>query len=317
MLERHQDTLIDQTMLWLDPPEPHALIRSSDCCITPLRSLNQLNPQQWSAPDAPWPAQPDGIVLFYPKAKGRLEWWLQQIQHKAPKARLWIVGENLGGIKSLPKRLDPWASCEKLDTARHCALFEVHPQQPIPTSESWQAFDWQGHRIQALPGVFSQNRLDTGTAVLLSQLPALDGQLFELGCGSGVLSLALLSQNPKARLITTDIDWMAVTSTQHNLDNAGLAERAEVIWSDGLGDIPKQRFDHLITNPPFHSGLRTHYEPSERFFAASHDWLNSGGSLWWVTNDFLDYQSALKAGAFNVQEVVRERGFKVYKAVRK
>jgi len=317
ILERHRDSLDDSSVLWLDAPEAHPLIKSSDHCITPNRALHIQQPNQWLAPNTAWPNSVEQLVLFYPKAKGRLEWWLRQIQQHSANAKLWIVGENLGGIKSLPKRVAPWAACDKLDSARHCGLFEVQLDKPLPADQDWLSFDWNGHSIYALPGVFSQNRLDTGTAVLLNHLPQLSGKLLELGCGSGVLSLALLTSNTDNRLTTLDIDWLATTSTERTLSEAGVADRAEVIWSDGLSEVPAARYDHLITNPPFHTGLRTHYEPSERFFAASHDWLKPGGSLWWVTNDFLDYQRVLKKSAFEVKEVAHERGFRVYRALRK
>ncbi|PTY36923.1 hypothetical protein BGP77_06460 [Saccharospirillum sp. MSK14-1] len=317
ILERHRDSLDATSVLWLDPPQSHSLIKTGDHCITPNRANHRQNPAQWLAPDADWPATVDHLVLFYPKAKGRLEWWLRQVQQQAAGATLWIVGENLGGIKSLPKRVSPWARCDKLDSARHCGLFEVRQENALPAGQDWLSFNWNDHTIHALPGVFSQNRLDTGTAVLLGQLPALSGELLELGCGSGVLSLALLNGDQQNHLTTVDIDWLATTSTQRTLTDAGMADRAEVIWSDGLSEVPVQRYDHLITNPPFHTGIRTHYEPSERFFAASHDWLKPGGSLWWVANDFLDYQAVLQKGAFEVQQLAHERGFRVYRAVRK
>lgn len=317
ILERHRDELDTKTVLWLDPPHAHALIKTHDHCITPDRTLHRANPDQFSAPDSIWPQQIEQLVLFHPKAKGRLEWWLHQFQQQNIPAQLWLVGENLGGIKSLPKRLAPWAHCDKLDSARHCGLFDVHLEKLLPADQDWMHFDWNDQRIYALPGVFSQNRLDTGTAVLLEHLPALTGELLELGSGSGVISLALLNGAANNRLTTVDIDWLAIASTKRTLAEAGLSEGADIIWSDGLSEVPPRRFDHLVTNPPFHTGLRTHYEPSERFFAASHDWLKAGGSLWWVANDFLDYQSALKKGAFEVQEVAHQRGFRVYRAVRK
>lgn len=314
LLERHADTLQTQPLLWLDPPEDHALIKASDHCVTPSRALFNRRAAQAQAPDESWPEEVETALLFYPKAKGRLEWWLQQVMAKAPRARLWVVGENQGGIKSLPKRVAGWADSDKLDSARHCALYEIRAREPMPAADDWLSFSWQNFQVQALPGVFSQNRLDAGTAVLLDALEPLDGDLLELGCGSGILSLALLSRSPAAQLTTVDIDWLAVQSARRTLADAGLDKRAEVLWSDGLQEVPHWRYDHLVTNPPFHTGLRTHYEPSEAFFAASHNWLKPGGSLYWVANEFLDYQRVLAAGRFEVVELAHARGFRVYRA---
>lgn len=317
LLERHAATLDAERLLWVDPPEPHALIKPGDALVTPDRSVYASRPGQALTPDDPWPDDLDGLVLFHPKARGRLEWWLARLGEAAGRASIRVVGENQSGIKSLARRVRDSARVGKIDSARHCVLLDYQPLATGPAGPGWHSFEYDTRRVYALPGVFSQNRLDTGTAVLLDHLPALGGEVLELGCGSGVIGLDLLGRSATARLTAVDLDWLALASARRTLEEAGLLDRAELIWSDGPAEVPPRRFDALVSNPPFHTGLRTHYEPSERFFAASGDWLKPGGELWWVANDFLDYRRNLASGRFNVDEIAHERGFRVYRAVLK
>ncbi|WP_051207209.1 class I SAM-dependent methyltransferase [Saccharospirillum impatiens] len=322
LLERHQAHFSALKMLWLDAPESHGLIKSTDQAICLDRSAFNTPGLTTLSPDEPWPDQTEGIILFYPKAKERLAWWLHQIAsfvQRNPNCRLWVVGENKGGIKSLPKRVLDWASTEKWDSARHCVLHQLHPapDHTLPQAPTWTEFEYQGRLLQAGPGVFSQNRLDKGTALLLGVLPALKGHCLDFGCGSGVIAQTLLSQSDTVTVTALDIDWLAVRSCEKNLARVATEDRYRVIWSDGLAQLDRTRFNAIITNPPFHTGIRTHYEASEQLFRASADWLVSGGTLWWVANEFLDYQSCLPATVGMVEEMAHGRGFKVYRAKRK
>lgn len=322
LLERHQAHFSALNLLWLDAPEGNGLIKASDQVVCLDRSVFNTPGLNALAPDDDWMAQANGIVLFYPKAKERLAWWLHRIVHfvqQHPHCQVWVVGENKGGIKSLPKRIAEWADTEKWDSARHCVLHQLHiaPDAALPEAPNWTEFDYQGQQLQAAPGVFSQNRLDKGTDLLLSVLPVMKGHCLDFGCGSGVIAQALLGRSEHVSVTALDIDWLAVRSTEHNLARVATDERYRVVWSDGLAQLDRTRFNAIITNPPFHTGIRTHYEASEALFRASADWLVSGGTLWWVANEFLDYQSCLPATVGMVEEMAHGRGFKVYRAKRK
>jgi 16S rRNA (guanine1207-N2)-methyltransferase len=320
ILERHQDTFDSLTMLWLDPPEGSSQVKPGDHVVSLSREVFNTPELPALLPDQSWPLDTQGVMLFYPKAKERLSWWLQQVfsfQQQHPDCQLWVVGENKGGIKSLPKRVVNWAETEKWDSARHCVLHQLHANGQVPEAPNWSEFDCQGQPMTAAPGVFSQNRLDKGSAMLMDVLPAMKGHCLDFGCGSGVVSLSLFKQNPELSVTAVDIDWLAVRSTDENLSHIVAPDRYNVVWSDGLAQLDRTRFNAIVTNPPFHTGIRTHYESTERLFKTCADWLVSGGTLWWVANEFLDYQSCLPPTVGMVEEMAHGRGFKVFRAKRK
>ncbi|MHA7879363.1 MAG: methyltransferase [Saccharospirillum sp.] len=317
LLERHTSELNARAVLWLDPPEPHQLMKADDRALCLSQSSASQSPAPTLLPGHAITEPITLIVLFLPKAKRRLDWWLRQIESLALPVPVWIVGENDAGIKSIVKRLAPHISASKIDSARHCGLLECRLETPLPQQDAWHYYEVDGLRVGALPGVFSQEKLDVGTRLLLASLPTVNGHVFEFGCGAGVICLWLLKHSPSCQIVATDIDWLAVDSTRHNVQQSGVTERCEVIWSDGMSQVPAQRFDMLITNPPFHTGIRTHYEPSERFFLEADHWLKPGGELWWVANDFLNYQALLGRSFQSVSEVDRGQGFRVYRAIKR
>jgi release factor glutamine methyltransferase len=87
---------------------------------------------------------------------------------------------------------------------------------------------------------------------VLEAVPAREAPLsiLDLGCGSGCLLLALLSEYPKARGIGVDLAPLAVATANANAERNGLQERARFLHSDWDSDLTG-RFDIVISNPPY------------------------------------------------------------------
>lgn len=103
-------------------------------------------------------------------------------------------------------------------------------------------------------GVFSGERLDPGTAVLLETVPdPPSGTLLDLGCGWGPIAIALAQAAPGARVLAVDVNPRALTLTAHNSATAGCA--VEVAEPDALlAAEPDLRLDALWSNPPIRIG---------------------------------------------------------------
>ncbi|MFQ3281821.1 methyltransferase [Reinekea sp.] len=313
MLERHRPELEAVSCHYFDAPDSIPWLSNNSKSF----SLNAISTSPLKPKQATWPTA-ELNVLFYPKAKERLLWWLYQIQQSlSGTQQLWVVGENDGGIKSLAKRLKGMFECEKIDTARHCALFVLTPKPGVTIEDFWTHYQHNELSISALPGVFSAKKLDTGTSVLLEHLPDLkSGDFLEMGCGSGVLAAELLTRYPQAHLDTYDVDLLAVESAQATLNANKLAQRANVYWSADATALPPKTYQAIVTNPPFHKGIRTEYGPTETFFSQASDRLVRGGKLVWVANDFLNYQTIIKAQFKSVTVIAQTKGFKVYEAIK-
>lgn len=264
-------------------------------------------------------------VIWMPKARREFDllvaWALSQI---GAGGRLWLVGPKKGGTDSSGKALrDRLGRGAKKDSARHCQLWAY----PVGNESAPFVLDeWASQRsteipvgthIQELvladfPGVFSQGRLDDGTELLLRSLTdAPDGPLLDFACGGGVIGAVLQSRWPMLKVTYLDVQWQALQSTRHTLEANGL--EGEVVAGDGLGELTG-RYGTIITNPPFHSGLKTDLEVVQQFIAKVKTHLLPGGVLWMVANAFLPYLELLEKQFPQVEIVADNRRFRVYRS---
>jgi 16S rRNA G1207 methylase RsmC len=103
-------------------------------------------------------------------------------------------------------------------------------------------------------GVFAQGRVDQGTAVLFRETePPAEGSTFlDLGCGYGVVALALATARPEASVWAVDVNQRALLLARENAAAVGVADRVHVAAPE---DVPPDlRFDELWSNPPIRIG---------------------------------------------------------------
>jgi len=109
-------------------------------------------------------------------------------------------------------------------------------------------------------GVFAQGRLDTGTAVLFraTDPPASGSTFLDLGCGYGVVALALATARPDAEVWAVDVNQRALLLARENAASLGVAARVHVAEP---GAVPEGlRFDEVWSNPPIRIGKQALHE---------------------------------------------------------
>ncbi|UJJ30933.1 class I SAM-dependent methyltransferase [Halopseudomonas maritima] len=264
----------------------------------------------------------DAAILVMPKAIERAEYALAQMLPLLAQGKtVYLVGEKKGGITRAEKLLGRYgAQPQKLDSARHCQLWRVVVDQPVApfVLEDWLqqyelTVDDQALHLVSLPGVFSHGRLDEGSELLLAEHRALpEGRVLDFGCGSGVLSVAMARRNPGCRFELVDIDALAIYCAGQTLALNGI--EAEVYASDGLSDV-HGRFVAVISNPPFHTGIRQDTSIAERFFNQVTRNLLPRGELRIVANGFLRYPPLIEEHIGPCHVLRENNRFKVYSAV--
>ena len=262
----------------------------------------------------------DQAIIFVPKSKELLNYILHNVVSRLGLgASIFLVGEKKAGVERAAKQLQPYGKALKLDSARHCQMWQVTIDSTVTAKT---LADWAQQytvatpngdlTICALPGVFSQNRLDMGTAVLLPFLSQVtSGKIADFGCGAGVISAYLAKLNPKNRIFAMDVDAFALASTRMTFEKNGLApEQLEITAVTGIEDAPL--FLHaIVSNPPFHQGIQTDYNASESLCKTSRRHLKSGGELWIVANRFLNYPLLIEQNFGQCTTKADQQGFKV------
>ena len=262
----------------------------------------------------------DQAIIFVPKSKELLNYVLHNVVSRLNLgASIFLVGEKKAGVERADKQLLSFGPACKLDSARHCQMWQMTVEKTVTAKK---LDDWAQQytvttpngdlNICALPGVFSQNRLDIGTAVLLPYLSQVTaGKIADFGCGSGVISAYLAKLNPKNRIFAMDVDAFALASTQMTFEKNNLSpEQLEITAVTGIEDAPL--FLHaIVSNPPFHQGIHTDYNASESLCKTSRRHLKSGGELWIVANRFLNYPLLIEQNFGQCTTKADQQGFKV------
>lgn len=116
-------------------------------------------------------------------------------------------------------------------------------------------------RLLTDTGVFSGDRVDPGTRLLLQEAPAPPpgpARLLDLGCGYGPLAVALARRAPGAEVWAVDINERAVALCAENaLANDVPGVRAVIVDTEANPLDPAvtlPRFDLIWSNPPIRIG---------------------------------------------------------------
>lgn len=165
------------------------------------------------------------------------------------------------------------------------------------------------------PGVFSWEHVDEATAILANVMEIPPGaSVLDLGCGSGALGLVASSLSERGQVTMVDADIEAVRSAARSAEVNGVNARA--LASDVAESILGERFDVVVTNPPFHVGKATDLDVPTQFIADSHEVLVPGGRMLLVANRTLPYEQAIKHRFGNVSNLHDGPRFKVLVATR-
>ncbi len=112
-----------------------------------------------------------------------------------------------------------------------------------------------GHELALTSGsgVFAKGRLDAGTAVLFRETqPPTARRYLDLGCGYGVIGLALATAVEGSVVRGVDVNERAVLLANENAVRLGVADRFE---ATAPGDVPgDETYDEIWSNPPIRIG---------------------------------------------------------------
>lgn len=295
--------------------------------------LNGLDPEQVTLLDslAELPAAPAVVLIRVPKALALLEQQLRALRHVVTEDTLIVAGAKARDVHTstmqlFEKVLGPtrtslaWKKarlifCQAADIVPPAADI-VPPAAAETTNWTLDSTDWLIHNHA---NVFSRGSLDIGARLFLDHLPrGLNGHIVDLGCGNGVIGLTALAQNPDAQVTFVDESYMAVASSELNVEHNLPQEldRCQFEVNNALAGIERESVQAVLCNPPFHQQHAITDHTAWQMFCDAKRCLQVGGELRIVGNRHLDYHQKLKRLFGNCTLVASNKKFVILRAVK-
>lgn len=178
----------------------------------------------------------------------------------------------------------------------------------------------RGLQLTNHANVFSRESLDIGTRFFLEQLPRATGpqRIADLGCGNGLVGMAVAQQMPVAKIDFYDESYMALASAHANMAEAFplRVDQCRFIADDCMAGAPDDHYDQIFCNPPFHQHTVVGGFVANQMFHDARRTLKRGGQLWVVGNRHLGYHQHLKRLFGNLTQVAANKKFGVFKVIK-
>jgi len=194
--------------------------------------------------------------------------------------------------------------------------FSESPDKPATLRDITYEVAGREFAVQAASGTFSASKLDPGTTILLSKFDEFPetGNVLDLGCGWGPISLAIASFSPETTLWALDVNERSMELARNNASKLGLTN-VKVVTAD---KVPQDlKFDAIWSNPPIRIGkaalhelLRTwlpRLESGGRAMLVVQKQLGADSLLAWIQTEFPE----LTASRFST-----DKGFRVLEVTR-
>lgn len=293
------------TLLQHFKPEHDALLRLELPCSSKLEGEYEL------------------ILLIPSKNKQQtLGWMAEAMINLVNGGKLIVCCANKHGARSYENALKELAGNIDSTSKFKCRLFSAQKSHAldIESARVWVAEarpqKIESHGLISQPGLFSWDRPDIGSQLLLEQLPdTLHGKGMDLGCGYGFLSTQLLKSSPGIETLhLVEADRLALHCAGQN--TRPWQEMLESHWLDALADPLPLKLDWIVCNPPFHTGQDQDISLGQTIIANGCKSLKPGGRLFMVANRKLPYEAVLDRMLMRHQIVTQEQGFKIIEAVK-
>ena len=119
------------------------------------------------------------------------------------------------------------------------------------TGEAWLGeFRFQVDKRVIIPRSYFAELLHDGFSPWVQDPDAITAAM-DMCTGSGCLAILMAFAFPNAEIVAVDISQDALDVAAANIAAYGLEDRIRLVKSDGFAQVPEQRFDFILSNPPY------------------------------------------------------------------
>ena len=275
-----------------------------------------------------YPQQPDIVLLKLPNNHSYLQYILQQLATVVTADTLIFASAKAKDISRnvLAKFHHTLGPASASLTVKKCRLIQCQFNPALARTEQEQfplrwPLEQSSFKLLNHANVFSREKLDQGARFFLQHLPKPDpGQsVIDLGCGNGVLGLAMLAQQPQISVLFCDESYMAVDSARlsiaENLPH--VLAQCQFVVDDCLSQQSDRSADIIVCNPPFHQQHAVTSHIASQMFSEAKRVLKQGGRLRIVANRHLGYAELLKRLFGNCHQLAADPKFIILDVIKR
>lgn len=160
--------------------------------------------------------------------------------------------------------------------------------------------------FQTSTEVFSPKGLDLGTKSMLENVSITEGdRILDLGCGFGFVGIYFSKRFPESQVVMTDISSQAIELSKINADKNNVSP--QIVMSNGFEEIKDQKFDVILSNPPYH----VDFSVPKEFIEGAYRQLSIGGRLYMVTKRKKWYENKIRS-VFGYVRVIEVNDYFVF-----
>jgi 16S rRNA (guanine1207-N2)-methyltransferase len=262
-----------------------------------------------------------GALVLAGRHRGRNELQLAEaLERTIPGGLIVVAGGKEDGIASLRRRVGQLLKIEGSEPKYHGVAFWLRRPDDLTAASELRAAntDMLVEAYRTAPGVFSHDRIDPGSRLLVANLPSdVSGAVADFGAGWGYLARELLSRNDGvSRMDLYEAEFEALEAARMNLAAVRSAAETGFFWTDLLAEPVERRYDFVVMNPPFHAGRAAEPAIGQGMIAAAARALKPRGRLLLVANRQLPYEQVLAREFREAGEKAGDGRYKVLWAIR-
>ena len=231
----------------------------------------------------------DAHVVFYKpaqrSAKGQVFEWIDQgFQALEMGGALYLAGQRNRGIRSYAAYLHAvFGNSRRAGRVGRVEIYSATKkrndpcQAPVENRMTFELRDLPGspYSVETRAGVFSRDGLDDGTRLLIDCMKVRPADhVLDWGCGWGALGMVAARLSAKGSATLIDSNIRAVSCAEENLRRNRICNAVVRVGDARIIDLC-EKFDLIVSNPPFHDGNAASHPLVEGAFRA----LRPGGRL--------------------------------------
>jgi len=134
----------------------------------------------------------------------------------------------------------------------------------------------------------------------LERVPQASSRVLELGTGSGAIALGLAKERPGLKIIATDVSEAALDVARRNAREHGAA--IDFICSDWFEALGPERFDLIVSNPPYVAAGDAHLQQGDLRFEPRLALVGGEDGLACIRKIAADARTRLRSGGWLILE---------------